>query len=106
MNTKFKLEVAGTTVYMLESDGFRRGVEQFRNRFSANVQGYGSTPKEELEEIATLMAAAPELLEALQMIIAACDACGKDDDKSLIDEFTQKMEDKARAAIAKATGQK
>ncbi|MEX5385589.1 hypothetical protein WCE10_21380 [Cronobacter muytjensii] len=69
----------------------------------------GVVGRDALKNIAkeiTSVSAAPELLEALQMIIAACDACGKDDDKSLIDEFTQEMEDKARAAIEKATGNK
>lgn len=53
---------------------------------------------------ARLIAAAPELLEALQAIIGACDRCGKDDDKSLVDEFTEEMEQAARSAIDKATG--
>jgi hypothetical protein len=51
-----------------------------------------------------LIAAAPDLLAALQAIIGACDRSGGDDDKSLIDEFTGEMEEAARAAIAKATG--
>lgn len=62
--------------------------------------------RKQAEENKLLFAAAPELLEALQMIIAACDRCEQDDDKSLIDEFNQEMEDKARAVIAKATGRK
>lgn len=42
------------------------------------------------------------LVAALQAIIDACDRCGGDDDKSLVDEFTQEMEDAARAALADA----
>lgn len=61
-------EVVGTTVYALEFDSWRKGVEQMRNRIWANVQGYKDTPKEEVEATARLYAAAPDLLEALQMV--------------------------------------
>lgn len=67
--TKEDWKVEGTTVYALESDGFRGGREVFRNRFSALVQGYRNTPKEELEANARLMAAAPDLLEALRRMV-------------------------------------
>lgn len=59
----------------------------------------------EQEANARLIAAAPDLLVALQTIISACERCDKDDDKSLIDEFSEEMEAAARAAIAKALGQ-
>lgn len=60
---------------------------------------------EEGEANAILIASAPDLLEALQAIIGACDRCEKDDNTSLIDEFTDEIESKARAAIARAKGQ-
>ena len=41
-------EVVGTTVYQLEFDSYRKGVEQMRNRVYANVQGYRNTPVAEL----------------------------------------------------------
>lgn len=46
----------GTTVYALNPHNF--------NRFSAQIHG-AHTPKSELEAVAQLMQAAPELLEAL-----------------------------------------
>ena len=68
--TKEGWKVEGTTVYALESDGFLGGREVFRNRFSALVQGYRNTPQEELEANARLMAAAPDLLSALQELLS------------------------------------
>ncbi|HBO0183890.1 TPA: hypothetical protein L4G80_006007 [Pseudomonas aeruginosa] len=47
----------GTTVYALNPHNF--------NRFSAQIHG-AHTPKSELEAVAQLMQAAPELLEACQ----------------------------------------
>ncbi|HCF0295542.1 TPA: hypothetical protein NH680_000789 [Pseudomonas aeruginosa] len=76
----------GTTVYALNPQNF--------NRFSAQIHG-AHTPKSELEAVAQLMQAAPELLEALQVCIQQITAlCSADD-----------VPDQARAAIAKATGQ-
>ncbi|MFF6510754.1 hypothetical protein ACET47_06020 [Pseudomonas aeruginosa] len=74
----------GTTVYALNPHNF--------NRFSAQIHG-AHTPKSELEAVAQLMQAAPELLEALQSCIQQIAAlCSADD-----------VPDQARAAIAKAT---
>ncbi|HHX6348202.1 TPA: hypothetical protein ACVGJ5_006905 [Pseudomonas aeruginosa] len=74
----------GTTVYALNPHNF--------NRFSAQIHG-AHTPKSELEAVAQLMQAAPELLEALQSCIQQITAlCSADD-----------VPDQARAAIAKAT---
>ncbi|EPW8904533.1 TPA: hypothetical protein ACQTXM_006175 [Pseudomonas aeruginosa] len=74
----------GTTVYALNPQNF--------NRFSAQIHG-AHTPKSELEAVAQLMQAAPELLEALQVCIQQITAlCSADD-----------VPDQARAAIAKAT---
>lgn len=52
-------------VYALESIGWRGREEQFRNRFSASVQG-PTTPADELIANAALIAAAPDLLKALR----------------------------------------
>lgn len=52
-----------------------------------------------------LISAAPEMLEALQEIIAACDKCAWSDNLSIVDEFTEEIENKARAAITKALGE-
>ncbi|MGU1427457.1 hypothetical protein ACSEVS_27605 [Pseudomonas aeruginosa] len=74
----------GTTVYALNPQNF--------NRFSAQIHG-AHTPKSELEAVAQLMQAAPELLEALQVCIQQITAlCSAED-----------VPDQARAAIAKAT---
>ncbi|HHX6957608.1 TPA: hypothetical protein ACVGM3_004924 [Pseudomonas aeruginosa] len=74
----------GTTVYALNPQNF--------NRFSAQIHG-AHTPKSELEAVAQLMQAAPELLEALQSCIQQITAlCSADD-----------VPDQALAAIAKAT---
>lgn len=59
----------------------------------------------ETEANARLIAAAPELLEALKEIVKACEECEADENMSIVDAFTQDMEDAARAAIAKATGE-
>lgn len=95
-------EVVGTTVYALEFDSWRKGIEQMRNRIWANVQGYKDTPKEEVEATARLYSAAPDLLAALNDLFGAdMEYCmrmdGKDDQIEAIA--------KARSAIAKALGE-
>jgi len=86
--------VEGRTVYALNDDGY--------NRFSALVQD-AHTPGDELEANARLIAAAPELLAALEdatlqiksnLTLLKCD-----------DEFIARQTAKARAAIAKARGE-
>lgn len=93
-HTKEEWKVEDTTVYALEFDSWNRGEERLRNRFWAHVYGYRNTPQEELEANARLMAAAPELLSALQTILS------KDYYAILPSEW-----DKARAAIKKAHGE-
>ena len=90
---KQPFQVVDTTVYQLEFDSYRKGVEQMRNRVYANVQGYRDTPKEELEAVARLFAAAPELLDALKLIV---------DNGGIGPESMFRY---ARAAIAKAQGE-
>lgn len=55
----------GLTVYALMSAGWLKGKELFKNRFWANLVCDASCSKEEAEANARLIAAAPELLEAL-----------------------------------------
>ena len=73
--------VEGRAVYALNDDGY--------NRFSALVQD-AHTPGDELEANARLIAAAPELLEALECLLEMGHA---------------KAGDLARAALAKARGE-
>ncbi|MEG0969222.1 MAG: hypothetical protein RSG92_28055 [Pseudomonas sp.] len=100
----------GTTVYALNVEG--------TNRFSAQVQsgwstsGRNRTESGELEANARLIAAAPELLEALAdcttmlaRIKTHCritDNAGYSEDGRML-KLTD-VENNARAAIAKATG--
>lgn len=78
----------GTTVYALNPHNF--------NRFSAQIHG-AHTPKSELEAVAQLMQAAPELLEALQDLDALRGPFPPSDDA------VEAAWRKASAAIAKAT---
>ena len=57
----------GSFVYALMSDGFRRGEEQFKNRFYFQVnRDHADCSQEECESVAALAQAAPDLLEALK----------------------------------------
>ena len=57
----------GTTIYGLKSCGFRNGKELFQKIFHLRVfDGDVFTPREELEANARLIAAAPDLFEALK----------------------------------------
>lgn len=56
----------GQTIYALIHDGWRLGEEQFRNWFTAHVQPDRECSKEEAEKIARLIAAAPDMLAALE----------------------------------------
>jgi hypothetical protein len=116
----------GTTVYALMHDGWKRGVEQFKNRFTVQVQRDRECSEEEAEANARLIAAAPDLLEALESLLSRderntcqheethrggtiweiCDSCGAkwSDDRSPKPEWKDPEEwANARAAIAKAT---
>jgi hypothetical protein len=71
------------TVYVLEPDGWRKGVEQFRNRFSCSVSRDGSSiPQDELQANAEFIAAAnPATILALIALArkAAADAPAADE---------------------------
>lgn len=82
----------GATVYALNIEGTNRFVAQVQGGWS--TQGRNRTDVEEVEANARLIAAAPDLLEALRDALCALECCGKD----------YQAATKARAAIAKATG--
>ena len=91
--------IADTTVYSLQSDG-----HVLVNRFSAHVQtGVGRdaqrTPLAELEANARLMAAAPDLLAALQGLMQFVPAAILTAGPGRLSAWMD-----ARAAIARATG--
>lgn len=107
----------GAFVYALMHAGWRRGEEQFKNRINIQISADRDCPIEELEAVVALVQAAPDLLEALQALLSAeFDPAGCTseivNDKQAFKEFlaqceakTKSAEDKARAAIAKATGE-
>ena len=91
------LIAGGTTVYALQSAGFRHGREQFENRFGLGVSG--KAPFAELEANACLIAAAPTMYAALLDCIAAFEDTTADADGRL-----EAAAINAAAAIAKAEG--
>jgi hypothetical protein len=86
----------GTTVYALMHAGWKKGVEQFKNRFYCSVQHDKDCSEEEAEANARLIAAAPDLLEALEALFNAADSCT---------DLTPDVMRKAQAAIKKARGE-
>jgi hypothetical protein len=90
----------GTTVYALMHDGWKRGVEQFKNRFTVQVQRDRECSGEEAEADARLIAAAPEMLEALHKLVDSCDDSDGAQYGTLGTSFVRSI---ATAAIAKAT---
>lgn len=97
--------VEGRTIYALEHHGWRKGVEQFHNRFSAHVQGYNTVPEEELVANARLMGAAKDLLEALETFVDGYVASVAMGDWGDWNPEEEPRVIKARQAIAKAKGQ-
>lgn len=87
--------IQGNTVYALMRHGWRKGVEMFKNRFSVQFSFDSSCSKEEIESTKQLIAAAPDLLDALVQFVDEFEGCYADGEPAMI---------KARAAIAKATG--
>jgi hypothetical protein len=85
--------IEGNTVYALTHDGWRKGVEMMKNRFSASISIDRDFDEKELQSNARLIAAAPELLEALQLI-ASCEVRVKGD-----------VIDIARKVLAKTLGE-
>jgi len=91
-------ELIDKTVYALEHDGWRKGQEVMRNRFSAFVQGSKAISEEELVANARLMTSAPDLLGALQDLLAMCER-----QEDFNDDGDGKQFERCYAAIAKAT---
>lgn len=100
--TDLKFEVAGTTVYALEFDSWRKGQEQMRNRVWASVYGFRDTPKEEVEAVAKMFSAAPELFKALIDLLPFAEIAAV---RAGIDPDQEKDFIAARAAICKALGE-
>lgn len=83
-------KVEGLTVYALMSDGFHRGIERMRNRFTAFVQPDRECSEEEAVANARLMKSAPDLLEFAEEVRRSGDT---------------RLASMAIAVIAKATGE-
>ncbi len=60
----------GYLVYALQHHGWRRGVEQFENRFHAHIETHRTAPADEAESNTRLIAAAPELLDVLREVLS------------------------------------
>lgn len=93
----------GSTVYALEFVRQWKGKEEFRNRFSASVQNQtfpNGTPVVEIEAVAQLFKAAPDLYEALEQLIKA--TSGPDKGGFIT---RQAAYDNAEKALAKARGE-
>ncbi len=84
----------GSFVYALMSDGFKRGEEQFKNRFYFQVnRDHADCSQEECEAVAALAQAAPDLLSVLEHASRL----------NSFREFNDYLPT-IRAAISKATG--
>lgn len=59
----------GTIVYTLEHHGWRKGKEEFRNRFSVQIVRGPDISDEETEANARLIQAAPDMHDALVAIL-------------------------------------
>ena len=92
----------GNTIYALMHDGWRKGVEQFRNRFFAQVQVDVSCGDEERNANALLIAAAPEQNTELTTAIEIIEKYGSDPAECV--RRPQAWLPNGCAAIAKATG--
>jgi hypothetical protein len=91
----------GRSIYALVQDGWRRGEPLMVNRFYVHVQcgsGRVSATPDELDANARLIAAAPDLLVALEAVLLDCENAAE----VVLGEASYK---KAYAAIKKARGQ-
>lgn len=96
-------ECDGATVFAVEHHGWRKGVEQFHNRFYAGVQRGPYTPAAELVANAKLISAAPDLLAALRDLADDIDERFDMESRSTNPGMKAAVSN-ARAAIVKATG--
>lgn len=88
--------IEGKTVYALEHYGWKKGVEQFCNRFTVSIGRGQSNADGELEANARLIAAAPELLAACIEFVRKVDAGEAKSTRSY---------EQMKAAIAKSKGE-
>lgn len=58
----------GMTIYSLMHNGWRKGVEQFRNRFRLHLDFDKECSEDEVEATTTLIEAAPDLLAAAKLV--------------------------------------
>jgi len=91
----------GKTVYALEHAGYKKGHEMHRNRFSLRVT---SDYEQESEANTRLIAAAPELLDALREFMDIWGSVDAEGDSKRAQRRRAEMWTKANAAIAKAEG--
>ena len=78
--SKHKWLRTGHTISALEHDRWRKGVEEFRNRFTISIQGDPRVPAEETLRIAEFVEVAlnahADLVAALEAIIHEISTCG------------------------------
>jgi len=106
--------IVNTTIYSLMHHEWRKGIEQFKNRFSFNFQFDKDVSEDEKESTILMTMAAPDLLECLQLIsdLASMEwqesdgrRCGAKDNQGRSMFFiSADLMNEARSAIAKATG--
>ena len=98
--------IQGKTVYALMHHGWRKGVEQLKNRFYASVYVDRECDEKEAEANVRLIAAAPDLLEALKIASDWMVKVGPNAETGTPD-WHQHCEDLIRIgdAIEKATGE-
>ena len=96
----------GSMIYELMPNGFKRGIAQFKNKWWASItRDSGCTP-EEFESVVCKIAAAPDMLAALEAVQKAMSpinlgSCGF---VTLSDQECQMLKPIIDAAIAKAKG--
>jgi len=97
----------GHCVYALMHHAYVKGVEQFKNRFSVNVMFDRDCHIKEAEANARLIAAAPELLDALVMARAIVAMYGGTPDPMdpYADQIQVAIQKQIADAINKATGE-
>jgi hypothetical protein len=92
----------GLTIYALMHSGWKKGVEQFKNRFYCSVQRDKDCSLEEAAANAKLIAAAPDLLEALELSMKWLNNFHPDFE--LVSQWNEDVEN-MQSAIRKAKGE-
>ena len=102
-HTKEPWLLDGTLVYALTHSGWVNGQEQFKNIFSARVTADNGADESIAIENARLIAAAPDLLEALEGVGAMFQRYS--DRVGAADDWAKTTIKQVHAAIAKAKGE-